>query len=192
LDDLLSKLRNIATILMRGQGGEKELIFDEWDDRIWEARLSSGMQPDIRGFGATMTLEFLCPNPNSKAAALSSGSFNLAGDTAGGAINTGNTETDTTWTIKNGASEAAGGISIYNETRGELFVWDNVLTANAWLKIDSSDMNAWVSTDSGGTWTLSNANSTGVAPKLDAGLNAITVYGCVSGEADFEYYERNK
>jgi len=102
----------------------------------------------------------------------------------------GNLITDAVLIIKNGASSASS-VGVSNPATGQTFVWSNTLAANAWLRLSSDSQRAEVSVDSGGNWTKSNANVTGVIPKLQGGVNnAVEITGPTTGTFEYTYTAR--
>lgn len=95
--------------------------------------------------------------------------------------------TDWELTIKNGAASAAS-VQVYNPVTGETVTWSNTLAISAWLRLSSATQRCEVSTDSGATWTRSNANVTGLIPRLRGGVsNAVVITGPTTGTYTYTY-----
>lgn len=96
--------------------------------------------------------------------------------------------TDWVLTLKNGLSDSASSVSVYNALTAEMVVWGNVLNAGEWLRLSSATQRCEVSTDSGATWTRRNENVTGLIPQIKGGVNnAITITGLTGATADYTY-----
>jgi len=95
--------------------------------------------------------------------------------------------TDMVFIVKNGAASCAS-VQLANAYTGETVLWNNTLAADYWLRFNSETQRAEVSADDGANWTKSNANMTGLIPKLKGGVsNALTLTGPTTGTYDITY-----
>lgn len=184
-------IAHVASVLAASATGEKTLVFDHDEARVYRARLNGALQSaeDMEEFD----LEFLVNPPYSVAESVTtSGPHNLAGTTTKTIANPGSATVDeVTWLFKSTAN--GNEIVLTNTTRSEtLNLTGGILTINNgnWVRvIGGSQWRYERSTDSGATWERVMSYSTGFPPSLSAGNNSVTVTG-FTGTLTVTFYAR--
>lgn len=189
LSDVKTKCRAVAGRLARAAVAEVSVIFDCWNDRTWNVRLTTEFSPDIRGASARVTFGLVAPYPWALGVTEVEDLDNaIAGDTDFEFAVGGDRNPKPVWVIKN-TGAASSAVSLYNETTGELAAWSGTLPTGAWLRFNRSDKSVEVSVDSGGTWTNVISGLSGGVPRLlGAATNTVWVYGIETGTLDVTYY----
>lgn len=181
-----TQVRNLIGLLVSNV--DKSLRVDHINDQYWMVRT---MKPSIPKWytteGVKFTLEFLARDGRAFSTTEVEETANLTG--TGGTFNVnaasnvpGNTKADPVWIFKNMTSGSTG-ITLLNNTTGETVTHSLAHSSSTWLKFDTRLRRAYISTDSGSVWTLSQRYlNYGPFPRLSPGVqNSITVSGLVDG-----------
>lgn len=198
--DLLTKLDSIKTKLNPAQG-EKQLKFDTFGDRYWNAILSGPIKQEFLGLvAARLALEFIAPDSRAYSTTTrSSPDFSITTNPqtmtveSGPTVVAGTADADCVWIIKNTSGGAVTSLTLNNTTKNEGVTWAGTLGNNEWLRITTSTGLVEKSTDSGANWTNVMGNITGsfVLPTLKAGVaNSMTLTGIGTATVTLTYTAR--